>query len=597
MRLLLLLLVTPALALETGKPSLLSLVTEKFHFGRGQEVDLDDSSDDGADTNITTVTHTKLKGNGYAKGSPLYEKQQMQDRDVPVSTTLQCICNLCLQYFAIYTALMVVRGIGLLQKSSEPSPAERIIVAATYTVAQAPMLCVLFLGTRMRAIQITDGQTEKYGLPQWWVQLAMQIASWSVLGQLIMVFVLPIATGQVPGKADDVVHTPNKSLRMILEAIRYCIMLGVYGSAVTIVIGIHMMEVPKELHPDGLPVSPAVQCTIMLTTIYFITFFCFEIFKSWNELQGFQTSKGYETFKLATYTVAFCPMLCVLFIGTRMRALSMGLKNPQAWAQYCMYGCTFAVWTVALLVILVPLLFGIRPKEGQFEGDISFESSANESQLMAAKVLAIVRWIAMLCLYAGFTAVMISTLLIEHPKGPEHTPPLAPAMMCVQMFTVQYFTIYLLIWIMVTIRQFGRGADRGEPNPFLQGLFAAKDSVSAAPMLAVLFLGARMRALQITHNKGSPQGWAQDCMFLCVVSVLLQAILAIIVAFMAPKGADRDSGGNKAAAGVAGFQFLLMLVMHAGALAVIISVFLITPETADGKGSVLMGTVADTESN
>merc|ERR1719159_1769334 len=188
---------------------------------------------------------------------------------------------------------------------------------------------------------------------------------------------------------------------------------------------------------------------------------------AFDEMQNpnYPPSKLCNTFKLATYTVAFCPMLCVLFIGVRMRALSMGLDNPQRWAQYCFYMCTGAVWTVTLLVILVPLLFGIRPKEGQFEGDISFESSPSESQLMAAKILAIVRWIAMLCLYAGFTAVMISTLLIEHPKGPEHTPPLAPAMLCVQMFTVQYFTIYLLIWVMVTLRQFGRGGESGRGEP------------------------------------------------------------------------------------------------------------------------------------
>jgi len=596
------------LALETAaaKPSF-SLVSKAGRFGRGQEAQDSDTSDDDETESIPTVSHDKVKGNGYAPGSPLYNKQERlksgglspeEAKNMPVSTTLQCISNLCLQYFVIYTMLMVVRGMGLLQKSSEPSSAERIIMAATNTVAQAPMLCILFLATRMRAIQISAGQTEKYGLPQWWVQGAMQVCAWSVLAQLIMVFVLPIATGQTPGKSDEMVHTPNKMLRMILEAIRYSIMLGLYGGAITIVVGIYMMEVPKEVYPSGeVPVSPAVQCTIALADVYFVTYFCFEIFKSYNELQGFQTSKMYETFKLATYTVAFCPMLSVLFVGARMRALSMDLDGPQWWAQYCFYMCTIAVWTVTLLVVLVPIMFGIRPKEGQFEGDISFESSPSESQLMAAKVLAVIRWVAMVFLYAGFTAVMVSTQTIEHPRGPEHTPPLAPAMLCVTIFTVQYFTIYLLIWILITLKQFtSRGSDSGRPGQqdvALQALFAAKDSVSAAAILSVLFLGARMRALQITNNKGAPQGWAQDCMFLCVVSVFLQAIMAIITTFMAPRTGERDAGGNKAAAGVALFQFLLMLVMHAGALAVIISVFMITPDTATGRGSVLMGTIAD----
>lgn len=273
-----------------------------------------------------------------------------------------------------------------------------------------------------------------------------------------------------------------------------------------------------------------------------------------------------------------------------MRALQMGLDGPQRWAQYCFYACTISVWIVTSLVVLVPFLFGIRPKEGSFEGDISFETPPSAHVVMIAKVLAVVRWIMMIFLYVGFTAVIVSTLLIEHPRGAQHTPDLSPAMLCVTMLTIQYFTIYLLIWVMVTLKQFAAN-DRNSRNVALEALVAAKDSVAFAPMLSVLFLGARMRALQITSNKGAPQGWAQDCMFICVVSVLLQAILGCIVEFMA-----QAKGSGKTAATVAAFQFFLALVMHAGALAVIISVFLITPETANGRGSILMDKVADTHS-
>ena len=37
-----------------------------------------------------------------------------------------------------------------------------------------------------------------------------------------------------------------------------------------------------------------------------------------------------------------------------------------------------------------------------------------------------------------------------------------------------------------------------------------------APMLCVLFIATRMRALQISKNKGAPQGWAQDGMSLAL---------------------------------------------------------------------------------
>lgn len=590
-----------ALEAAAGKPSL-SLVTKAGRFGKGQEDHVADVDGTEEEATIPTVTHDKVKGNGYAPGSILYNKQEglKELKKMPVSTTLQCICNLVLQYFVIYTALAVVKGMNLLQKSSQPTAIERIIEHATFTVAQAPMLCVLFLGTRMRAIQITGGQTEKYGLPQWWVQGAMQVCAWSILIQLIMVFIIPVATGQMPADPDEKVYTSNRTLRLVLDGIRFALMLGLYGGAVVIVVGIHQMEVPREVYPSGeVPVSPAVQCTIALASLYFVTFFCFEIFKSYNELNGLTTSKGYESFKLATCTVAFCPMLCVLFIGARMRALSMGLDGPQAWAQYCFYACTVSVWTVTLVVVLVPFLFGIKPKPGQFEGDVSFETYS-ESQLTAAKILAYVRWIAMAALYIGFTAVIISTLTIEHPKGPEHTPPLAPAMLCVTDLTLQYFTVYLLIWIVITLRQFSsRGDKPAEKDTFLKALMAAKESVSAAPMLAVLFLGARMRALQITNNKGAPQGWAQDCMFLCTASVNIQAILAVVMEFLDSRNQDGpfENSGKNSAAIVAVFKFILMLIMHGGGLTVIVSVFMITPETATGRGSVLMDKVADTTPN
>ncbi len=45
-------------------------------------------------------------------------------------------------------------------------------------------------------------------------------------------------------------------------------------------------------------------------------------------------------------------------------------------------------------------------------------------------------------------------------------------------------------------------------------------------MLSVLFIGLRMRALQITNQKGAPQGWAQQGMFLATYAVLVQVRLA-----------------------------------------------------------------------
>merc|ERR1719261_1008380 len=54
-------------------------------------------------------------------------------------------------------------------------------------------------------------------------------------------------------------------------------------------------------------------------------------------------------------------------------------------------------------------------------------------------------------------------------------------------------------------------------------------SVNLAPMLAILFISARMRALQIDPKHGNPQRWAQRCFFSCTVGVVLMTFIAVVV--------------------------------------------------------------------
>merc|ERR1719217_1051117 len=95
--------------------------------------------------------------------------------------------------------------------------------------------------------------------------------------------------------------------------------------------------------------------------------------------------------------------------------------------------------------------------------------------------------------------------------------------------TLQFFVIYLMVKICQTLTSLV-----GQ-SPFivkLAGVFdMAKFTVNFAPMLSVLFIGARMRALQIDPKHGKPQGWAQNCFYLCTYSVLLQTLLVIILPF------------------------------------------------------------------
>merc|ERR1719214_242018 len=115
--------------------------------------------------------------------------------------------------------------------------------------------------------------------------------------------------------------------------------------------------------------------------------------------------------------------------------------------------------------------------------------------------------------------------------------------------TVQYFTVYLALFICITVKQFS-------PNltimDFLIGIFeAGQKTVMFAPMLSMLFIGARMRALQLTKATdgtipptAGPQPWAQDAMFLSTWSVFVQVIMAIVVPCITGAKPEMDADGN-----------------------------------------------------
>merc|ERR1719160_69551 len=185
-----------------------------------------------------------------------------------VAPTLQCVISLTVQYFVLYTALALCRTICQFTGGGQGGgifAIMKIIEVGCTTVTYAPMLSVLFLGARMRAIQLTQGETEKYKLPQPWVQSAMYICTYAVLCQVILVLIVPIFTGEMNVKCDsdgnlDMSQTKVGGLpAMILSALRWIAMLMLYGGMAAVSVGVFVMEAPKEIWGDKPPpVSPAV---------------------------------------------------------------------------------------------------------------------------------------------------------------------------------------------------------------------------------------------------------------------------------------------------------------------------------------------------
>merc|ERR1719454_2471292 len=171
------------------------------------------------------------------------------------------------------------------------------------------------------------------------------------------------------------------------------------------------------------------------------------------------------------------------------------------------------------MVVAIPLVMGGEAKAGE-DGTPEVEGSSTMAQVFTA-----IRYVAMLGMYGGFTTVCVGPYIMEAPKSvyPDGAPPVSPAVACTMNLCFQYFAVYLGIAVLTTYHQF-RGAS--ELTKKIQGtLQLCQNTVSFAPMLCILFIGARMRALQIDPVNGNPQKWAQNCFYLCAYSVLVQLIL------------------------------------------------------------------------
>merc|ERR1719262_1572302 len=98
-------------------------------------------------------------------------------------------------------------------------------------------------------------------------------------------------------------------------------------------------------------------------------------------------------------------------------------------------------------------------------------------------------------------------------------------MQCVINLTVQYFFVYLMLWIGQTLKEF----TQLKWDLLTQTMESAKGTIAFCPMLAILFVGTRMRALLITKNRGAPQGWVQDGMYMATWAVLIQFLTCLLV--------------------------------------------------------------------
>merc|ERR1719160_592470 len=518
-----------------------------------------------------------------------------------IPTALACVINLTIQYLGVYTALAILRVVAEFKGENPNSwTIYESLGQAVLTVNYAPMTAIMFLACRMRVTWLTQGK----GNPPAWVQMWMYAISYAILALTLCALCVPLLTGEKVKFDKDTgdIQEDDQPFKNTIAAVgftilKYAIMIGLYVGAVAVIYGTYTYEPPPGSWPGDTipPVSPAVACTMILASMYFIVYAGIQFGKTFQSFSGVDSSKLTGALQGAICTMFFAPMMAVLFIGARMRALQMDPINgaPQKWAQNCFYACSYAIMIQVILAITIPLVLGGSVKKGdKGEGDVEYEVNNK----MLGTVLTVMRYIVMFSVYLGISAVIWSIFVIEHPKGPQYTPPISVTMQCVINLTVQFFIIYILLWVSITIKEF----TGWEWHLLVDTMENAKGTIAFCPMLAILFVGTRMYALQLTNQKGAPQGWAQDGMYMATWSILIQflMVLAIPVATLIMEGKatqpELDDDGNVkwepsgkiALICVQVVRWLGFILLYGGAITVMVGAWTMTPETANGRGSV-----------
>merc|ERR1719269_481660 len=167
-------------------------------------------------------------------------------------------------------------------------------------------------------------------------------------------------------------------------------------------------------------VTTSMQCVVSLTCQFMIVYTALAICRMAADSWGLKYDNVpiQKILQTATLTVAFAPMLAILFLAFRMRVnqLTFNKGDPPAWAQVCMYFCTYAVLLMTLCVCVIPLFTGevmnVDPKTGQIPEDTEpFKSQA------CAIAFTVLKYIILLMLYIGALGVVYGIITFVPPKG------------------------------------------------------------------------------------------------------------------------------------------------------------------------------------
>lgn len=479
----------------------------------------------------------------------------------PISTPMKCVLLLTLEHLLVYSALAVCRAYAQWYNMKHRDlAAYRVLASAATMVNNAPMLALLFLICRLRVLYQSQGTQHA---PDW-MQYCMYVCTYSLLVAVPVVCAIPAAFGEnfsYDGKTGERLDPDakpcckNRIAAIALTVIKFLALAVIHGAAAAIVYGIATYKPPEGAWPKGKEpgMSFPVQCALILICSFFLVNLVLQCARTHAQISEKRRTKLEEAAEAAALPANYAPMIGVVFMATRLRALQMDpvWGKPQEWSKNYFYSCTGAVIAQTIVAGVVVLVMKgdkeavkeepkeeEKPEEAQKkkkkgeaekkEEEKPKPKPINEIQLEVKNKkigigLIVLRWILQVVVYTCLGFILYATLTIEHRDGPENTPQISVTMQCILTFTLQFFLVQIIVSIWQTMKE----VTGWEWLSFTQAIDCAVTTIQLAPILGIMFVAVRIRSLQITGGQGAPPGWSQDAMYVSVWAVMLLWMLGL----------------------------------------------------------------------
>lgn len=153
-----------------------------------------------------------------------------------------------------------------------------------------------------------------------------------------------------------------------------------------------------------------------------------------------------------------------------------------------------------------------------------------------AFLIFLIRYIVLILLFGSMLGVLWSVVMLQAPHG-QITPAISTSMHCVMVFTVIFILMYFLSTIVKTYAELFLDVV-GQMTIGERILNAGLPTLDCVPMLCILYVSARMRALQV-HPSGAPQLWAQDMMYVGTYSLISQLCVSLVLTYFTGELEDK----------------------------------------------------------